>query len=221
MPAAVDLYWLPLGAGGHSVRLNGRVYERLVAWREHRPALDLYHSALEVCGDGRRSTIEMGPVRRGDPRERGVVAGGAVGHRLAGLLSLLRSSYAGALHAPAAHEISIAADGLGLVSFYTVVGWVIAGYLGATLFGLTFGTRIGRPQTALRLGARATVGLVAGIGGTLVAKGIGDLPGPWLGPALLGALVVTAVGAVTVALQSLLGVAGTGLAILVAGTGTR
>jgi hypothetical protein len=25
--AAVDLYWLPLGAGGHFVRLNGRMYE--------------------------------------------------------------------------------------------------------------------------------------------------------------------------------------------------
>ena len=27
----VHLYWLPLGAGGHSVRLNGRVYEALAA----------------------------------------------------------------------------------------------------------------------------------------------------------------------------------------------
>ena len=25
--ASIDLYWLPLGAGGHSVRLNGRVFE--------------------------------------------------------------------------------------------------------------------------------------------------------------------------------------------------
>jgi hypothetical protein len=25
----VDLYWLPLGAGGHFVRLNGRIYEAL------------------------------------------------------------------------------------------------------------------------------------------------------------------------------------------------
>jgi len=25
--AAIDLYWLPLGAGGHSVRLNGKVFE--------------------------------------------------------------------------------------------------------------------------------------------------------------------------------------------------
>ena len=29
--AGVDLYWLPLGAGGHSVRLNGRVYEAVAA----------------------------------------------------------------------------------------------------------------------------------------------------------------------------------------------
>jgi hypothetical protein len=28
---AVDLYWLPLGAGGHFVRLNGRGYEALAA----------------------------------------------------------------------------------------------------------------------------------------------------------------------------------------------
>lgn len=34
----VDLYWLPLGAGGRSVRLNGRVYERVVAWLERREA---------------------------------------------------------------------------------------------------------------------------------------------------------------------------------------
>jgi hypothetical protein len=27
----VDLYWLPLGAGGHSVRLNGRVFEAVAA----------------------------------------------------------------------------------------------------------------------------------------------------------------------------------------------
>ena len=45
---SVDLYWLPLGAGGHCVRINGRVFETVVARREHRRACDLYHSALEV-----------------------------------------------------------------------------------------------------------------------------------------------------------------------------
>ena len=33
-PAAtgIDLYWLPLGAGGHSVRVNGKVFEAVAAW---------------------------------------------------------------------------------------------------------------------------------------------------------------------------------------------
>ena len=43
----VDLYWLPLGAGGHSVRLNGRVYEAVAA-RRAGARRDLYHSALVV-----------------------------------------------------------------------------------------------------------------------------------------------------------------------------
>jgi hypothetical protein len=36
--AAVNLYWLPLGAGGRFVRLNGRVYEALAARLQRRPA---------------------------------------------------------------------------------------------------------------------------------------------------------------------------------------
>jgi hypothetical protein len=43
--SGVDLYWLPLGAGGHSVRLNGRVYEAVLARREKGASNDLYHSA--------------------------------------------------------------------------------------------------------------------------------------------------------------------------------
>ncbi|MDX6628465.1 MAG: hypothetical protein QOH00_711, partial [Gaiellales bacterium] len=39
---AVNLYWLPLGAGGHSVRFNGLVYEAAAALLGHRPARDLY-----------------------------------------------------------------------------------------------------------------------------------------------------------------------------------
>ena len=34
--AYVDLYWLPLGAGGHFVRFNGRVYEAVAARIQHR-----------------------------------------------------------------------------------------------------------------------------------------------------------------------------------------
>jgi hypothetical protein len=42
--ARVDLYWLPLGAGGHCVRLNGRAYEAVAARLARRPARDRYHS---------------------------------------------------------------------------------------------------------------------------------------------------------------------------------
>jgi hypothetical protein len=46
--ASIELYWLPLGAGGWFVRLNGRIWEAVHARREHRRPLDLYHSALVV-----------------------------------------------------------------------------------------------------------------------------------------------------------------------------
>jgi hypothetical protein len=76
----VDLYWLPLGAGGWFVRFNGRLYERLVARRDGRPPLDLYHSALEVLLAGQRHTIEMSwPVPSEDVSRRGVVTQGHVG----------------------------------------------------------------------------------------------------------------------------------------------
>jgi hypothetical protein len=53
--AAVDLYWLPLGAGGPFVRLNGRLYEALAARLQRRPARGLYHSALHARATARRS----------------------------------------------------------------------------------------------------------------------------------------------------------------------
>jgi hypothetical protein len=88
--SSVDLYWLPLGAGGHSVRVNGRVYEALAALLGHRPTRDLYHSALEIRVPEGRFVIEMTPVADRGGAERGVVAEGAVGSRLAGHLRLFR-----------------------------------------------------------------------------------------------------------------------------------
>lgn len=86
----VDLYWLPLGAGGHSVRLNGRVYERVVAWLERRDALALYHAALRVELPEGSFVIEQAPVRDGHGAERGVVAEGAVGSRRAARFRIFR-----------------------------------------------------------------------------------------------------------------------------------
>ena len=82
--AAIDLYWLPLGAGGHFVRLNGRLYEALAARLERRPARDLYHCALQVEVPEATFVIEQAPVHDWSGKERGVVAEGAVGARWAG-----------------------------------------------------------------------------------------------------------------------------------------
>jgi hypothetical protein len=89
LTSSVDLYWLPLGAGGHSVRLNGRLFEAVVALREGRKRCDLYHSALVVHLPEGRFVIEQGPA---GPRnsERGVVAEGSVGARWAGRVRLFR-----------------------------------------------------------------------------------------------------------------------------------
>ena len=86
----IDLYWLPLGAGGHCVRLNGRAFEAVVSRRERRPACDLYHSALEVRVPQARYTIEMTPVPAQDGARRGVVVNGPVGIRGAGRLRIFR-----------------------------------------------------------------------------------------------------------------------------------
>jgi hypothetical protein len=88
--AAVDLYWLPLGAGGRCVRVNGRIFEAFSAAIQRRRPCDLYHSALQIQLASARYVIEMAPVWNEKADERGVVAEGAVGHRLAGRFRLFR-----------------------------------------------------------------------------------------------------------------------------------
>jgi hypothetical protein len=86
----VDLYWLPLGAGGHFVRLNGRVYEAVAARLQGRPACDLYHSALQVEVPGTKYVIEQAPIHDWSDKDRGVVAEGAVGTSWAGRFRIFR-----------------------------------------------------------------------------------------------------------------------------------
>ena len=88
--AAVDLYWLPLGAGGHFVRLNGRAYEALVARMERRAVCDLYHSALQVRVPEGTFVVEQAPVSDLSGKRRGVVAKGAVGSHWAGRFRIFR-----------------------------------------------------------------------------------------------------------------------------------
>ena len=89
-PAWIDLYWLPLGAGGRFVRLNGRIYESGAALFQRRRPLDLYHSALEVAVGPDRWVIEVTPVVGSGSGSHGAVAEGPVGAGWAGRLSIFR-----------------------------------------------------------------------------------------------------------------------------------
>jgi hypothetical protein len=88
--SSVDLYWLPLGAGGHFVRWNGRIFEALAARMQHRERRDLYHSALEVRLADARYVIEQGPVWNMQEADRGVVSEGPVGSPWLGNSKLFR-----------------------------------------------------------------------------------------------------------------------------------
>jgi hypothetical protein len=86
----IDLFWLPLGAGGHFVRLNGRIYEAVASRLDGRPPCDLYHSALVVRVPGAEYAIESAPIRSSDGPDRGVIGEGPVGAQWAGRLSIFR-----------------------------------------------------------------------------------------------------------------------------------
>jgi hypothetical protein len=59
--AGIDLYWLPLGAGGRVVRPTGIAFEALAARIASRPRLDLYHAALDVRTPEARFVVEAMP----------------------------------------------------------------------------------------------------------------------------------------------------------------
>ena len=79
--AAVELYWIPLGAGpGRAlVRVSGRLYERFAAHRAGRARQALYHSALRVRLGAKTYVIEMVPAWSNSGEERGTVSVGPVG----------------------------------------------------------------------------------------------------------------------------------------------
>lgn len=74
MAVSLDLFWIPLGAGGHVVRWNGRVYERWSARREHRTPADLYHCAGARAGRHPVCRGDGAGVERAADAERGALA---------------------------------------------------------------------------------------------------------------------------------------------------
>lgn len=114
--------------------------------------------------------------------------------------------------APAGKE-----DNGSLTAFYLIVGWLVGGYLAASMLGVTAGARPANLSRAfIRLAAMAVYAVLSGLGGAvLVDPVLGALPGHFAALWGIGALVVFGAGAITIGLQVLCGVVGIGLAILI------
>ncbi|MFF4602198.1 DUF3533 domain-containing protein [Streptomyces sp. NPDC001339] len=118
------------------------------------------------------------------------------------------------------HTVDVApatpGDSRSLSAFYLVVGWCVGGYLCAAILAISAGARPSNTHRAvIRLAALAVYAIAAGLAGAIVVGPVlGALPGSFPGLWGLGALIVFAVGATTLACQALLGLIGIGLAIL-------
>ncbi|MFF7778128.1 DUF3533 domain-containing protein [Streptomyces tanashiensis] len=104
----------------------------------------------------------------------------------------------------------------GLSAFYLVIGWCVGGYICAAILAISAGSRpANRERAIIRLGVLALYSTLGGLGGAIIVGPIlGALPGSVAALWGLGTLVVFAVGAATLALQSVFGIVGIGLAIL-------
>jgi hypothetical protein len=106
-------------------------------------------------------------------------------------------------------------DPNGLTPFYLVLGIVVASFMGAATMALVFGVKpVGR-RVWWRILGFAVMALGLGLGEVGIVNAIGPLRGHYVVLALSGLLLGTTVGTVTVALQSLLGMYGTGVAVLI------
>ena len=108
------------------------------------------------------------------------------------------------------------ADSEGLVPYYLMIGWVVGGYLVAVLLGIMGGMNaLTIRDWALRLAVLVGYSVLGGVGGALITRTFyGYIGGNWLVLAAFGALLVFGVCAFANGVQSVLGIFGTGLIIV-------
>lgn len=108
-------------------------------------------------------------------------------------------------------------DSRGLSGFYLVIGWVVGGYLFASMLGIAKGSRPATfPRAVWRLGATVPYSLLSGFGGALVAEPVlHAMNGHFWSIAGIGTLVTLSASTVTIALQTLFGVIGIGLTVVI------
>jgi hypothetical protein len=106
-------------------------------------------------------------------------------------------------------------DPRGYTSFYVALSWVVGGYLAAIVIALARGSAARTRTLALaRVGALALYALASGVLGAVLTVPLMGLLHDHLWKLIaIGALLVFATAAATLALQAMLGILGTGLAI--------
>jgi hypothetical protein len=172
--------------------------------------------------DGRRLLGDRavdGVLVLGDTGQDRLLVAGAEGGAVSSALEQVVAQVDAAQQRSVTSEDAVpaaASDARGLSAFYLAVGWVVGGYLVASIIGVSNGSvPASRARGAVRLGALAVYALASGIGGAIITGPVlGVFSGHLVALWGTGALVVFAVGAVTMALQVWTGLAGIGLAIL-------
>jgi len=108
-------------------------------------------------------------------------------------------------------------DARGLSGFYLVVGWAVGGYLFASMLGIAKGSRPATfPRTIWRLGATVPYALASGWGGAVIAETVlNAMNGHFWDVTGIGVLVTLSAATVTIALQTLFGVIGIGLTVVI------
>jgi len=197
--------------------------EDLVAQLDGLPGRPVEATAYGSEDDARRALADRdvdGVLLVGTGTEDGLLVAGAEGGAVATALEqVLTRADAAQQRTLTTTDVLPAGDGdaRGLSAFYLAVGWVVGGYLVASIIGVSAGSRPAtRGRAGTRLVALAVYALVSGLGGALIAGPVlGALGGGHtLALTLFGALLVFAVGAATAALQVWTGLVGIGLAIL-------
>ena len=110
-----------------------------------------------------------------------------------------------------------ASDPTGSSAYFLIAGWVLGGYVGATVLSLTTGGMRSRSvrQAAARLGALGGYAVASGLTGALLfGPVLGVMSGFSTALAGVGILVVFAAAAATAGLQAALGMPGTLIAII-------
>ncbi|MDI3418976.1 ABC-2 transporter permease [Streptomyces luteolus] len=211
---------IPIAVAGPNAQVTGQAVERLRALPgeplKPRAVRDEAEAVEQIRNRGVDGALIVDPRAPGDRLLVASAAGGSLSQALEEVVGAAEKAQKRTL---TVRDVvpGAAGDARGLSSFYLVVGWCVGGYLCASALAISAGAKPANPARALiRLCVMLLYAIVAGLLGAVIAgPWLDALPGNVMAMWGLGALLVFAVGALTLAFQGIAGVVGIGLAIIV------